>query len=854
MQALAAETPGLPPAASEPVDFTRDVEPLLKSRCQVCHGPQQQMNGLRLDRKQAALTGGYSGRVIIPGDGAASKLVQLVAGLNSKVVMPPAGERLSAKEIGLLRGWIDQGAQWPEAEITQSEPGADDASETAPAHWAFLPAKKPPLPQVQDSSWIRNGIDAFVLARLENEGIEPSREASKATLVRRLSLDLTGLPPALEVVDEFVSDPSLDAYERLADRLLESPHYGEKWATHWLDLARYADSDGYEKDTPRPHAWRYRHWVINAFNNDLPFDQFTIDQIAGDLVPNATVEQRVAAGLHRNTLKNREGGVNIEQYRFEETIDRTNTVGTVWLALSVGCAQCHDHKYDPTSQKDYYRFFAFFNSIDEVNIDAPLAGEFGPYLAAQPGYNQKRREILEKHKAAELQAPWEAKLLEAAASPGKWTDWDLSYDVLPLYMDKGHQVLRKSLSQRTEREAYDLTKFFLKNYGRVVTSERYKELGFKEAFNQLTALDQETPALSRARSVEDLAAPRTTHIHIRGGWDREGIAVTPGSPAFLSQIETRLGAVPTRLDLGNWIVSRDNPLTARVAVNRIWQEYFGRGIVLSSENFGTQGEKPSHPELLDWLAAGFMDQGWSLKKLHKMIVTSATYRQSSNHRPELQQTDPGNVLLARQARVRLPGELIRDSALSVSGLLYPKVGGKSVKPPQPEGVAALAYAGQVKWQQSEGKDAYRRGLYIHFQRTVPYPFLMNFDSPDASATHCRRERSNTPLQALNLLNDDVFFESAQAFAARVLQDSPGDRFSDRLDFAYRLVVARLPTAQEQERLLGFYLEQKRILEADSEKRDALFAAALEGVPPVEAATWVTVSRVLLNLDEFITKE
>ena len=812
------------------------------------------MNGLRLDRKQAALKGGYSGQVIIPGDSAASKLVQFVAGLNPKVVMPPAGERLSAKEIGLLRGWIDQGAKWPEAEITQSEPGADDQSETTSAHWAFLPAKRPPLPRVDDSSWVRNGIDAFVLARLESEGIEPSREADKATLVRRLSLDLTGLPPSPDIVAEFVSDPSSNAYERLVGRLLESKHYGEKWATHWLDLARYADSDGYEKDTPRPHAWRYRHWVINAFNNDLPFDQFTIDQIAGDLVPNATVEQRVAAGLHRNTLKNREGGVNIEQYRFEETIDRANTVGTVWLALSVGCAQCHDHKYDPTSQKDYYRFFAFFNSIDEVNIDAPLAGELGPYLAAQPDYHQKRREILEKHKVAELQPPWEAKLLEAAASPGKWTDWDLSYDVLPLYMDKGHQVLRKSPGQRTEREAYDLTKYFLKNYGRVVTADHYKELGFKEAFNQLTALDQETPALSRARSVEELATPRTTHIHIRGSWDREGLEVTPGSPAFLSQIETRRGAVPTRLDLATWIVSRDNPLTARVAVNRIWQEYFGRGIVLSSENFGTQGEKPSHPELLDWLAVDFMDQGWSLKKLHKKIVTSATYRQSSNHRPGLQQTDPGNILLARQARMRLPGELIRDSALSVSGLLYPKVGGKSVMPPQPDGVAALGYSDQVKWQQSEGKDAYRRGLYIHFQRAVPYPFLMNFDSPDMSATHCRRERSNTPLQALNLLNDDVFFESAQAFAARVLQDSPGDRFSDRLDYAYRLVLARLPTAQEQERLLGFYLEQKRDLDANPQKRDTLFAVALEGIPAVEAATWVAVSRVLLNLDEFITRE
>ena len=420
-------------------------------------------------------------------------------------------------------------------------------------------------------------------------------------------------------------------------------------------------------------------------------------------------------------------------------------------------------------------------------------------------------------------------------------------------MDRGHEIFRKG-PHRSEREAYEFSKFFLKNYGRVVPQEHYKELGFKEAVDQLSALDRETPALSRARSVEDRSEPRTTHIHIRGGWDRKGLEVSPGTPAFLPPSKTNGAQIQTRLDLANWIVSRDNPLTARVAVNRIWQEYFGRGIVLTSENFGTQGEKPSHPELLDWLAAGFMEQGWSLKKLHKTIVTSATYRQSSNYRPELKQRDSGNFLLARQSRMRLAGELIRDSALSVSGLLYPKIGGKSVRPPQPEGVAALGYSGQVKWQQSGGKDSYRRGLYVHFQRAVPYPFLMNFDSPDMSATQCRRERSNTPLQALNLLNDAVFFESAQAFGARVLQDSPGEDFSDLLDYAYRLALARPPSANEQERLLGFYLEQKQKLEADPEKRDALFAAALESVPRVEAAAWVAVSRVVLNLDEFITRE
>ena len=849
-RALGAEG-DLPAAVERQVDFTGEIQPLLESRCIVCHGPAQQMNGLRFDRKADALRGGYAGPVILPGDSAKSKLIHLVAGVGQKVIMPPAGPKLSSEEIGLFRAWIDQGAEWPES-AADAEP--EPAAKKEPEHWAFRRLRKPDLPNVEQSSWIHNNIDSFVLARLEAEGIKPSADAPKATLARRVSLDLTGLPADPKAVERFVADRGPGAYKRLVDELLESEHYGEKWARPWLDLARYADSDGYEKDRTRPHAWRYRHWVINALNRDMPFDEFTIDQIAGDLAPGAGIEQRVAAGFHRNTLKNREGGVNIEQYRFEETIDRANTVATVWLGLSLGCAQCHDHKYDPTTQKDYYRFYAFFNSIDEVDIDAPLAGEAGPYLAARPAYNRKRREILAEHKVPELQPPWEAKMLEAAKNPGKWTDWDLSYDVLPLYMDKGHQVLGTPPEKRDPRQAYTLKRFFLKNYGRVVSKEHYEELGFKEVGKKLQALDDAFPALSRAQSVADLPEPRETHIHIRGGWDRPGVPVQPDSPGFLPPLGSDGEGLPTRLDLARWLVSRENPLTARVTVNRVWQEYFGRGLVLTSEDFGTQGDKPSHPKLLDWLAVDLIDQGWSLKKLHKRIVMSATYRQSSNDRPDLAEKDPGNVLLARQSRLRLPAELIRDGALAASGLLDPTVGGPSVKPPQPEGVAALGYSGQVKWRTSSGGDAYRRGLYIHFQRAVPYPFLMTFDSPDMQVTQCRRERSNTPLQALNLLNDGVFFESAQALAARVLQQAPTQNFAGRLDYAYRLTLARPPTDNEQERLLGFYHEQTERLVHAPEIRDAIFPAAIEGRTSVETAAWTTVARVVLNLDEFITRE
>ncbi len=839
----------LPAPVEGKVDFARDIQPLFASRCTVCHGEAQQLSGLRLDRRSSAMKGGYSGAVIVPHKSADSKLVHITAGTLKDVIMPPVGDRLTGREIGLLRAWIDQGAPWPEE--TESSDGGITFDSSGLSHWAYRPLKKPAAPDVADEKWARNSIDHFVLARLEKEGVEPSPEADRYTLFRRLHLDLTGLPPAPDAIAAYAADPSPDAYEAWVDRLLDSKHYGEKWAMQWLDLARYADSDGYEKDLVRPHAWRYRHWVINALNDDMPFDQFTIEQIAGDLLPNADTEQRVATGFHRNTLKNREGGVKIEQFRFEEVVDRANTVGTVWMGLTVGCAQCHDHKYDPITQKDYYSLFAFFNNADEVNIDAPLDGEMGPYLSRLPQYRVERDKLLRDNRVYELMQPWAEKMRLAARNPGKWTDWDHAYDALGKYLDNGHGIVEKDPADRTRKEADGIIDHFVKNYHRVITKEFNEELNYEDIFEKIQQHKEEFPSISEAQAIAESPENRKSHIHIRGAWNKTGIEVSPGVPAFLGSLPDTAEA--SRVDLAEWIVSEKNPLTPRVTVNRIWQEYFGAGLVLTSENFGSQGEEPSHPELLDWLAADFVEGGWSLKKVHKTIVMSAAYRQSSAARPELDARDPDNRLLARQRRLRLPAELVRDSALAVSGLLYPKIGGRSVRPPLPDGVTGLSYAESIEWPESTGKDKYRRGLYVLLQRTIPYPQMAAFDATAREVALCRRERSNTPLQSLNLLNDPVFMEAAQAFAVRILNEAERN-FDDRLRYAFQVALARPPSGSEVKSLGGYYRRQTRIFEQEPGAAEKVAPVALAGVSRIETAAWTGLSSVLLNLDEFITRE
>lgn len=838
----------LPPAAKGAVDFRRDVEPILHTRCYECHGPVMQMNGLRFDQKEQALKGGYSGPALLPGKSAESPLIQRVASSKEGFKMPPTGPALTAREIGVLRAWIDQGAVWPDepaAAVSQKLSASEKKS-----HWAFQRLKRPAEPSVRQRSWVRNPIDSFILARLEGEGIAPSLEAGKETLLRRLSLDLIGLPPTPEELNAFLIDNSPDAYERQVDRLLASPHYGERWARQWLDLARYADSDGYEKDLPRPYSWRWRHWVIEALNRDMPFDQFTIEQIAGDLLPSSSPEPAVATGFHRNGLKNREAGVKREEARFEELVDRTNTVGTVWLGLTVGCAQCHDHKYDPISQREYYQLFAFFNNTEDTVIDAPLPGELGPYLQNQPGYYQKRNALLAEYRVPELQERWEARMREAMDVPGKSLDWDFQVTAIRAMLDGAEKLLRKEAGSRNQREKDALTNYFVRNNGPEIAKDKETSERLKELVQKLDDLDQTFPRVSQAYALMEAPQPVKTHIAVRGDYRRAGLEVEPSTPAVLLPFPQ--GNKPARLRLAEWLVSRDNPLTARVAVNRAWQEFFGRGLVRTSEDFGTQGEKPTHPELLDWLASEFMERGWSLKQLHKTIVMSATYRQSSQVRPELKDRDPGNLLLSRQNRLRLSAELVRDAALQASGLLYPAVGGQSIRPPQPESVSKLTY-GTAKWQESQGKERYRRGLYIHYQRTSPYPQLVNFDEPDANVAAAQRRRSNTPLQALNLLNDPVFMEAAQTLAVRVLQQAPGN-FDARLETAFQLCLGRKPSRTERERLARYYEEQKKLLENETEATKLLAANPVSSAAPLDVATWVGVGRVLMNLDEFITRE
>jgi mono/diheme cytochrome c family protein len=742
----------LPPPAAKKVDFAIDIKPLLAKSCFQCHGADKEEAGLRVDVRKLAMKGADSGPVILPGKSAESRLIQLVAGADHDVGrMPPedAGEALSAEQIGLLRAWIDQGASWPDS--------ADSAIEVRKGKdlWSLQAIHHPNPPQTQSKSWVRSPIDSFILEKLEHEHVVPSPEADPTTLLRRVYLDLTGLPPSPDDVRSFLADHRSDAYERVVDRLLESPHFGERWGRHWLDLAHYADSDGYEKDLGRPFAWRYRDWVIQAINEDMPFDEFTVQQLAGDLLTTKDPEYEenapVGSGFQRNTLINKEGGVDPEEDRVKRTIDRTNTLGAVWLGLTVGCANCHTHKYDPISQQEYFQLYAFFNNLREVDLP----------VAPSPKENN------------EFQAVAEAK-------------------------DK-----------------------------------------------------------------------RETYVHLRGDFLSKGPPVMPQTLEALPPLHAR-GDRPDRLDLARWLVSAEHPLTARVVVNRVWQSYFGRGIVATCEDFGTQGEAPSHPELLDWLASDLRSNGWRMKRLHRLIVTSATYRQSSKARPELTDRDPYNTWLARQNRLRVEAEIIRDLALATAGLLNPEVCGPSIHPPQPAGVSDVTFDNSAKWVESTGADRYRRGLYIWFQRTSPYPSLVGFDAPEAILPCTCRDRSDTPLQSLTLLNDSVFVESTHATAQRMMMQfppsaaEPDREMDERIKFVYEVALSREPLAVELASLRNLYAGVRDHYRSNSIAAKQLIASLPNNAflvgglahddASAEMGACIAVARAILNLDEFITRE
>jgi len=925
----------------------------------------------------------------------------------------------------------------PAAGEDASDKDAAGARRKGREHWAFQAIRNPPVPQVRDRDWVRNPIDAFILARLEKESVKPSAAARRATLLRRVYLDLIGLPPGPAEVDAFLSDKRADAYEQLVDRLLASPHYGERWGRHWLDMARYADSDGFEQDRVRPYAWRWREWVIDALNADLPFDQFSVEQLAGDLLPGASIDQRVATGFHRNTLINREGGIDGEEDRVKRTVDRTNTLGEVWLGMTVGCTQCHDHKYDPLAQSEYYGLYAFFNNLEEPDIPAPDPEEFKAYTLAKAEFDKEHAPYLERVSAYEKSklpatiAAWDESIDEAVPTwvvleptklasaqgstltrqedasvfvtgendrsdvytfvaeteltsitafrleviaderlpgngPGRASNgnfvltsfrvtaapatpanagssipaaagpvgasaqpeafalqhphadfsqvnrpvaaavgddptngWaihprvgmphaalfetrdDIGFEggtrlriELHHALHHDHNIGRFRISASTLRrpvrpdivDVLRLPEEERSDKQRAVVTEFYRTLD--PEFNALTAAAaehaKEAPKnpgeKTKAQAVAERLEPRGTQVHIRGDFLHKGDEVEPHAPTILPPVVSR-DECADRLDLARWLFTPEHPLTARVLVNRLWQQYFGRGIVATDNDFGTQGDPPSHPGLLDWLATRFREGGWSLKALHRLIVTSATYRQSSDGLLELVERDPLNTWLAHQNRLRVEAEVIRDLSLAASGLLCCKVGGPSVRPPQPAGVAELGFNDQVGWKTSTGADIYRRGVYTHFQRTVPYPMLLAFDAPNSNTSCTRRERSNTPLQALTLWNDPVFFDMAQALGRRIIEEAPrmADRqvqVTERIRYAFRLCLGRHPDAAEAASVRKFYASQLAQFETDEESAGAAIGdrPGPDGATAAELAAWVIVGRTILNMDEFITRE
>ncbi len=1010
--ALGFVSAGAAQIAPSRIDFKRDVQPILRSSCFGCHTGAKAGGQFRLDSKALAMKGGISGPVIVPGNSAKSRLLHRVLGKGGEKRMPLGGQPLSPVKIGKLRRWIEAGAPW-----------TDDSPAAGPAipekHWAYRKPARPDLPVVKQVGSVRNPIDNFILARLEKEGLSPSPEASKEALIRRVSLDLTGLPPSIAEVDAFVSDSSAQAYEKVVDRLLASPHYGERWARHWLDLARYADTNGHEADRSRS-IWKYRDWVIQALNQDLPYDRFTIEQIAGDMLPDPAGDQLIATGFHRNTMYNEEGGVDKDEAHWENLVDRVNTTTTVWLGSTIACAQCHNHKYDPFSQKEYYQLLAFFNNSERAVRDYSESSKakIEPSLfLPTPEQSARKKSVQEEISAldqqlkthtpelAAAQEKWEA-AVGGAAADWKTLDIDSAVSLGGSTLEKqaGGSILASGKNPSSDtyvieatlpeggitgiriealphaslsrggpgRDAYG--NFFLTEVQADVVSggqkekvrvkkvfvddgkiddKKFKQLWTVDAsrdetrFARQIVLVAATPAGAagekiriRIRQTSEaagqglghfrlsvtsadepeliaqllaknrglLAIPETSRteqqkkaladnyravapslegsrdrlkaqrkeladlgivstlimgeektferpsavIRARGSFMSPGEKVYAGVPAVLPPLaETEM---PNRLGFARWLVSPENPLTARVAVNRIWEQYFGIGIVETSEDFGTQGLAPSHPELLDWLANELIAQKWSMKAMHRLIVTSATYRQAPALSPSLLDRDPYNRLLARGSRFRMEAEMIRDVALAASGLLITKIGGPSVFPSQPEGVWDLPYNDET-WVQSKDGDQYRRGLYTFVRRTSPYPSMVTFDAPSREFCTVRRVRTNTPLQALTTLNDPAFFDGAKALAVRILKEAKPDTRS-RTEHGFRLCVARKPSPTEVDRLVTWVEKEKQHYEtrADDARKLATFRPADVEATDAEFAAWSVLANVLLNLDETLTKQ
>jgi len=805
------------------VQFNRDILPILSDNCFRCHGPDPKARKakLRLDTKEGAMR--LREPVIVPGSSAQSELARRITRKEATEVMPPpkSDRKLTPRQIATLKQWIDEGAEWGK-------------------HWAFEGLHRPALPHVRNQGWPKNPIDHFVLARLEQEGLSPSQEATRASLIRRVSLDLTGLPPTPAEVDAFVSDFSPNAYEKVVDRLLASPRYGERMAWEWLEAARYADSNGYQGDGERT-MWPWRDWVITAYNHNLPFDRFTAWQLAGDLCASSTPEQKLATGFCRNHMINGEGGRIPDENRVDYVMDMAETTGTIWLGLTFNCCRCHDHKFDPLTQREYYSLFAFFNQT-------PVTGEGDnpqtkPALELATKSETARLEELTRATSLAAKDVAELELKLFPRPPGKPVSdapsvASLKAEILALLKIPADKRTRSQLSQLES------------NWGSAQPGYAAK---LKKLHAAVDAQGSFSRSIPRVMVMEDLPKARDTFVLVKGIYNKPAEKVSAAVPAILPPFPA--DAPRNRLGLARWLVSPDNPLTARVTVNRCWQQFFGTGLVKTPEDFGVQGERPSHPDLLDWLATDFVSSGWDVKALHKRIAMSATYRQSSRTTPALTERDPQNRRLARGPRYRLPSWMIRDQALAASGLRVEKIGGKPVKPYQPAGIWEEATFGIKRYEQDKGAALYRRSIYTFWRRIVGPTML--FDVSPRQTCVVKPTRTNTPLQALTTLNDVGYVEAARALAERVLKTA-GAAPEARVELAFRLVLARQPTAEERQVLLDSVrrlqrefgantADAKKLLQTGDSKRD-------ETLDPVEHAAYTALCSAILNTDEALSKE
>lgn len=883
----------------EPVDYNKDIKPILNKNCITCHGGVKKSAEFSLLFQEEAYSPNESGkRAIVPGEPGESEMIRRINHPDPEERMPPEGDPLPEEKIELLTKWIEQGATWGK-------------------HWAYQKPEPVTAPEV-DSEWGQNEIDRFILRKLEYRDLQPSPLADKATLLRRVTLDLTGLPPTQQELQNFLDDDSPDAYEKVVDRLLDSPRYGERWAAMWMDLARYADSKGYEKDGHRS-IWQYRDWLIKAFNQDKPFDEFTIEQLAGDLLPNPTDQQLLATAFHRNTVNNDEGGTNDEEFRVAAVIDRVNTTWNVWQGTTMECVQCHAHPYDPIRHEDFYRSYAYFNNTadEDVPSEAPNLTTF------KRDEDQQQLEEIEQWIAGQVDDPQKSsKKAKDFANLIRLTEPKIhahSFD----HIEKGTITSTNSylavehggharitgvdltgkdhmfISYRTNRttgqveirkeslegevigrwdiqeddgpRGFDITSipitpqqgkhdlYFVFNdpgqTGYVSTIEWVLfhqalpgkgQPGYEQIRKKFYTLLNTREVIETPVMVElEGNRARTTRVFERGNWMVHGDTVRPGVPEVLPSMPEEYP--DNRLGLARWLVSKQNPLTARVTVNRLWAQLFGTGIVKTVSDFGSQGSPPSHPELLDWLALQFMNEhDWSVKKQLKQMVMSATYRQASNVPPKLRELDPNNRLLARGPRIRLTAEQVRDQALAVAGLLSDKMYGPSVMPPQPDGLWQVVYSG-LEWKTSPGEDKYRRALYTYWRRTNPYPSMIAFDAPSREVCVAQRVNTNTPLQALVTLNDPVYVEAASGLARRIIETASGET-EEQLRTGYRLAMLREISPGKLEDLKNLYRDTKVHF-----RQNPKAAEELTGEENLQLATLTVVSSAIMNLDEFITK-